>query len=72
MATPQKDSGAEGQRVEITDKSGTPRPRRDVEIALQAVKERLVRGPHDAFTLQLPVIKDVLEAELRARAGRGE
>lgn len=72
MATPQKDSDAEAQRVEVTDKSGTPRPRRDVEAALQAVKERLIKGPHDVFTLQLPVIKDVLEAELRARAGRGE
>lgn len=57
---------------DIVDKSGTPRPRRDLEAALQAVKERLVKGPHDRFILHLPVIKDVLEAELRARAGRGE
>lgn len=58
--------------MEITDKSGTPRPRRDVEAALQAIKERLVKGPHDAFTLHLPVIKDVLEVELRMRTSRGE
>ena len=58
--------------MEIADKSGTPRPRKDVETALQAVKERLVKGPHDGFTLHLPVLKDVLEAELRMRAGRGE
>lgn len=54
------------------DKSGTPRPRADLEAALQAVKERIVKGPHDVFTMHLVVTKDVLEAELRARAGRGE
>lgn len=56
----------------MTDKSGTPRPRRDVEAALQAVKDRIVKGPHDVFTLHLVVIKDVLETELRARTQRGE
>lgn len=54
------------------DKSGTPRSRQEIEEALQAVKERIVKGPHDGFTINLPAIKDVLEAELRARAGRGE
>lgn len=58
--------------MEIVDKSGTPRPRGDVEAALEAVKERIIKGPHDVFTLHLVVIKDVLEAELRMREGRGE
>lgn len=58
--------------METVDKSGTPRPRVDVEAALQAVKERIVKGPHDVFTMHLIVIKDVLEAELHARVQRGE
>lgn len=58
--------------MEMVDKSGTPRPRRDVEAALQAVKERIVKGPHDVLTIHLIVVKDVLEAELHARAQRGE
>lgn len=58
--------------IDMTDKSGTPRPRQDVEAALQAVKERIVKGPHDAFTIHLVVVKDVLETELRARTQRGE
>lgn len=58
--------------MEFVDKTGSPRPRRDVEAALQAVKERIVKGPHDVFTMHLLVVKDVLEAELRARASRGE
>lgn len=58
--------------IDMADKSGTPRPRRDLEAALQAVKERIIKGPHDVFTLHLVVIKDVLETELRAREGRGE
>jgi hypothetical protein len=58
--------------IDMADKSGTPRPRRDVEAALQAVKERIVKGPHDVLTIHLVVAKDVLETELRAREGRGE
>jgi len=58
--------------MEFVDKTGSPRPRRDVEAALQAVKERIVKGPPEVFTIHLIVIKDVLEAELRARASRGE
>jgi len=58
--------------MELIDRSGMPRSRRDIEAALQAVKERIVKGPYDGFTIHLPVIKDVLEAELRAMAGRGE
>jgi len=58
--------------VDVVDKSGTPRPRADVEAALQAVKQRIVKGPFDVFTMHLVVVKDVLEAELRARDGRGE
>jgi hypothetical protein len=57
--------------MEMVDKSGTPRPRQDVEAALQAIKERIVNGPHDVFTMHLIVVKDVLEAELRAREARG-
>lgn len=58
--------------MEIVDKSGTPRLRGEVEAALQAVKERIVKGPHDVFTIHLVVVKDVLEVELRARERRGE
>lgn len=54
------------------DRSGTPRSRQDIEAALQAVRERLVKGPYDGFTIHLPVIKDALEAELRMRSVRGE
>lgn len=63
---------ARKELMEMVDKSGTPRPRQDIEAALQAVKERIVKGPHDVFTLHLVVVKDVLETELRAREGRGE
>lgn len=66
MAIPPKDG------METVDKSGTPRPRVDIEAALQAVKQRIVKGPHDVFTIHMIVVKDVLEAELRAREGRGE
>jgi hypothetical protein len=58
--------------MEFVDKSGTPRSREDIEAALQAVKERIVKGPHDVFTMHLIVIKDVLEKELQMRSARGE
>jgi hypothetical protein len=58
--------------MEFSDKSGTPRSRQDVEAALKAVTERIVKGPIEGFTIHLPVIKDVLEMELHARQGRGE
>jgi hypothetical protein len=57
--------------MDFVDKTGTPRPTEDIEAALQAVKERIVKGPHDVFTMHLIVVKDVLEAELRAREARG-
>ena len=59
--------------MEFVDKSGTPpRSREDIEAALQAVKERIVKGPHDVFTMHLIVVKDVLEKELQMRSARGE
>lgn len=58
--------------MEMVDKSGTPRSRQDIEAALQAVRERIVKGPHDVFTIHMLTVKDVLETELRMRQGRGE
>jgi hypothetical protein len=63
---------ARRELMETIDKSGTPRSKRDVEEALQAVKERIVRGPHEGFLIHLVVVKDVLEEALRARQQRGE
>lgn len=55
-----------------TDLSGTPRSRADVEAALLAVEERLMRGPVDPFILHLTTIREVLMEALRGRAMRGE
>lgn len=52
--------------------SGTPRSRADVEAALLAVEERLMRGPVDPFILHLTTIREVLMEALRGRAMRGE
>lgn len=58
--------------MDFVDKTGTPRPTVDIEAALQAVKERIVKGPVEPFTIHLIVIKDVLEKELEIRKVRGE
>jgi len=72
VSTERRDpSKPEGKTMDFVDKTGVPRPTEDVEAALQAVKERIVKGPHDVFTMHLIVVKDVLEAELRAREARG-
>ena len=57
--------------MEFVDKTGTPRPTEDIEAALQAVKERIVKGPPDVFKMHLIVIKAVLEKELEMRKARG-
>lgn len=53
--------------MEIKDVSGTPRPDCDIEAALQAVKERIIRGPTEVFVLHLITIKDALEELLSVR-----
>ena len=57
--------------MDFVDKTGAPRPTEDVEAALQAIKERIVKGPPDVFTMHLLVAKDVLEKELEMRKLRG-
>lgn len=58
--------------MDAIDKSGTPRSRQEIEEALQAVKERIVRGPIELLSIHLVVVKDVLEEALLARQRRGE
>ena len=58
--------------MDAIDRSGTPRSKQEVQDALQAVKERIVRGPHEPFLIHLVVVKDVLEEALLARQRRGE
>jgi hypothetical protein len=53
--------------IEFNDTSGQPRSRRDIEEALQACKEKLIRGPIEPFQIHLTTIIVVLKEALRVR-----
>ena len=55
--------------MEIKDLTGTPRRDDEVEAALQAVKEKIVRHPlaDPAMTIHYITIKDALEELLASR-----